>query len=61
MNIHEEPPGPSGTSNRQSGREYLVSMIKSLSALARRWREDELAILLDAIVAASRARERGRR
>ena len=61
MNIHEEPPGPSGTSNGQGGREYLVSMIRSLSVLARRWREDELAILLDAIVAANRVRDRSRR
>ena len=61
MNIYEKPLGPSGTSNGEGGREYLISMIRSLSALARRWREDEFAILLDAIIAAARARERARR
>ena len=60
MNIHEAPPGPSGT-NGEGGREYLVSMIKSLSTLARRSREEELAILLEAIVAAARVSKRERR
>ena len=60
MNIHEAPPGPSGT-NGEGEREYLVSMIKSLSTLARRSREEELAILLEAIVAAARVSKRERR
>ncbi len=61
MNIHEEPRTPSGPGNGQYGREYIVGMIRSLSALARRSGEEEMALLLEAIVAATRARERRNR
>lgn len=57
MKTYEEPQ-PSGPSNGHDGREYIVDMIRSLSALARRTGEEETALLLDAIVAAARARER---
>lgn len=61
MNIHEEPRTSSGPGNGQYGREYIVGMIRSLSALARRSGEEEMALLLKAIVAATRARERRNR
>ncbi len=61
MDIHEEPGTPPGASNGQYGREYIVGMIRSLSVLARRSGEEEMALLLEAIVAATRARDRRKR
>ena len=61
MNIHEEPQTPRSPSNGCDGREYIVGMIRSLSVLARRSGEEEMALLLEAIVAATRARERRKR
>lgn len=61
MNSNEEPRMPSGSPNGHYGREYLIDMIRSLSALARRSDEEEMALLLDAIIAATRARERRKR
>ena len=61
MNIDEEPLTPSGPSNGHYGREYIIGMIRSLSVLARRSGEEEMALLLEAIVAATRARDRRRR
>ncbi len=61
MNMHEEPRTPSGPSNGHGGRAYLIDMIRSLSALARRSDEEEMAILLEAIVASARAQERRKR
>ncbi len=61
MTIHEEPRTPSGPLNGQYGREYIVGMIRSLSALARRSGEEEMALLLEAIVAADRAKDRRKR
>ena len=61
MDIDEEASTPSGPSNGHYGREYIVGMIRSLSVLARRSGEEEMALLLEAIVAATRARDRRRR
>ena len=61
MDIHEEPRTPPGASNGHYGREYIVGMIRSLSVLARRSGEEEMALLLEAIVAATRARDRRKR
>ena len=61
MNIYEEPHTPPGPSNGRDGREYLIGMIRSLSVLARRSGEEEMALLLEAIVAATRARDRRKR
>ena len=54
----EQPIDASGATDEQGGREYLVSMIESLAVLARRLRQDDLAILLEAILASGRARDR---
>ena len=61
MDLDDESYGFTVAPNGQSGREYILHMIRSLSKLAKRWREDEIAILLEAVAAAMRASERGRR
>ena len=61
MNIDEEPRTPLGYANGGYSREYIVGMIRSQSALANRSGEEEIALLLEAIVAATRARERRNR
>ena len=60
MTIVEVGPGPASLSNGEAGRDYLLKMIKSLAALARRSHEEEMAVLLEAIVPARKLRERQR-
>ena len=61
MHIAKAPLTPPGPPNGYYGREYIVGIIRSLSVLARRSGEEEMALLLEAIVAATRARDRRKR
>ena len=58
MNMRNETRTGSSLAGDEHGREYIVGMIRSLSMLARRSGEEEMALLLEAIVAATRARDR---